>query len=104
MYLDKETLTQLGDNIKELIASGEVSLFKLKNHTDGVAYILRINSLSFYGLNEYGGAVLKLNSLNDVEHDHLERVFFTNEAKDVLKLNVSFKQSMPINYSGLNHA
>lgn len=96
MYLDKETLTQLGENIKELIASGEVSLFKLENSNNGILYILRIDSESFYGLNKFGKAMSKLESISDIDEDSMERVFFTNEAKDVLKLNVSFQRVMPI--------
>lgn len=96
MYLDKETLTQLSENIKELIASGEVSLFKVENSKNGMVYILRIDSKSFYGLNEYGKAIFKLDSANNIDEDNLERVFFTSEAKDILKLNISFQSVMPI--------
>lgn len=95
MYLDKETLTKLSENIKELIAAGEISLFKIHNARDNVIFVLRLNSTLFYSLDKDGQAVAKLDS-SSINEESLERVYFTTEAKNVLKLNVNFQTVMPI--------
>jgi|GEM_PF-5010225 len=94
LYLDKGSLSSLDDNIKELIISGELSLFT--TNLVGISYIIKINNGLFFGLDQAGGVKTKSTQVDNCNLVH--QVLFTNEAKSALKLNKNFNFSFTPRY------